>query len=294
MEIRTLYSFLCVAREGNITKAAEKLHLSQPALSRQLAALEEEVGVQLLIRGKRRLQLTQAGLLLRRRAQEILSLVDKTEKELLEENELLSGTLSIGAAECSAAQEMLPLLMKSFSDRYPQVTYDFTSGTADLIRDQLDSGLLDFGILMEPVDLERYDFVRLPFFEQWGALVNVDSSLAKQHALQPKDLHAQPLIFAKRTIVQNEIQSWLQKEAHELHIIATYDLISNAVPLAAGNIGVVIATQGAYGTHHDERVRFLPFEPALFTGTVLVWKKHQLFSPLANRFLEEVYHYLNA
>lgn len=294
MEIRTLYSFLCAAREGNITKAAEKLHLSQPALSRQLAALEDEVGTLLLIRGKRHLQLTEAGMLLRRRAEEILALVDKTEKELLDQSESLSGTLSIGAAECEAARVLLPQLVKRFHQLHPQVTYAFTSGTADLIRDQIDSGLLDFGILMEPVDLERYDFVRLPFFEEWGALVSVHASLAQKGSLRPRDLESIPLIYSGRTIVQNEINSWLQDSADRLTILATYDLISNAVSFAADDLGAVIVSRGAYGTHQDERVRFLPFAPTLRTGTVLVWKKHQLFSPLLNRFLEQVYHYLAA
>lgn len=294
MEIRTLYSFLCAAREGNITKAAEKLHLSQPALSRQLAALEDEVGTLLLIRGKRHLQLTEAGMLLRRRAEEILALVDKTEKELLDQSESLSGTLSIGAAECEAARVLLPQLVKRFHQLHPQVTYAFTSGTADLIRDRIDSGLLDFGILMEPVDLERYDFVRLPFFEEWGAMVSVHAPLAQKESLRPSDLESIPLIYSGRTIVQNEINSWLQDSADRLTILATYDLISNAVSFAADDLGAVIVSRGAYGTHQDERVRFLPFAPTLRTGTVLVWKKHQLFSPLLNRFLEQVYHYLDA
>lgn len=294
MEIRTLYSFLCAAREGNITKAAEKLHLSQPALSRQLAALEDEVGTLLLIRGKRHLQLTEAGMLLRRRAEEILALVDKTEKELLDQSESLSGTLSIGAAECEAARVLLPQLVKRFHQLHPQVTYAFTSGTADLIRDRIDSGLLDFGILMEPVDLERYDFVRLPFFEEWGALVSVHAPLAQKGSLRPRDLESIPLIYSGRTIVQNEINSWLQDSADRLTILATYDLISNAVSFAADDLGAVIVSRGAYGTHQDERVRFLPFAPTLRTGTVLVWKKHQLFSSLLNRFLEQVYHYLAA
>lgn len=294
MEIRTLYSFLCAAREGNITKAAEKLHLSQPALSRQLAALEDEVGTLLLIRGKRHLQLTEAGMLLRRRAEEILALVDKTEKELLDQSESLSGTLSIGAAECEAARVLLPQLVKRFHQLHPQVTYAFTSGTADLIRDRIDSGLLDFGILMEPVDLERYDFVRLPFFEEWGALVSVHAPLAQKGSLRPRDLESIPLIYSGRTIVQNEINSWLQDSADRLTILATYDLISNAVSFAADDLGAVIVSRGAYGTHQDERVRFLPFAPTLRTGTVLVWKKHQLFLPLLNRFLEQVYHYLDA
>lgn len=294
MEIRTLYSFLCAAREGNITKAAEKLHLSQPALSRQLAALEDEVGTLLLIRGKRHLQLTEAGMLLRRRAEEILALVDKTEKELLDQSESLSGTLSIGAAECEAARVLLPQLVKRFHQLHPQVTYAFTSGTADLIRDRIDSGLLDFGILMEPVDLERYDFVRLPFFEEWGALVSVHAPFAQKGSLRPRDLESIPLIYSGRTIVQNEINSWLQDSADRLTILATYDLISNAVSFAADDLGAVIVSRGAYGTHQDERVRFLPFAPTLRTGTVLVWKKHQLFLPLLNRFLEQVYHYLDA
>ncbi len=294
MEIRTLYSFLTVAQEGNITKAADKMHLSQPALSRQLAALEEEFGTQLLIRGKRKIQLTEAGLLLRRRAEEILTLVNKTEKELFDQNEVLTGTISIGAAECEAAQVVLPELIRKFHSRYPQVTYSFASGTADVIKEQLDSGILDFGILMEPVDLERYDFVRLPFTEQWGALVCSSSSAAQKEMLYPHDLRELPLFFTKRSIVQNEIMNWLQTEAEQLSVIATYDLMSNAVSFAAHDLAAVITTKGAYGSHCDDRVRFIPFAPSLQTGTVFVWKKRPLVSFLSKRFLEEVYHYINA
>lgn len=160
MEIRVLRYFLTVVREESITKAADVLHITQPTLSRQLSQMEEEVGVKLFNRGSRRITLTNEGILLRRRAEEILQLVDKTEKELIEHEEQVEGKISIGCGEIAAVQ-VLPNLIKTFREKYPQVTFDIFTATADLVKEQMDKGLLDIGLLLEPVDMEKYDFIRL-------------------------------------------------------------------------------------------------------------------------------------
>lgn len=294
MELKTLYYFLTVAREENITKAAQRLYIGQPALSRQLMQLEDEVGVQLLIRGKRKIQLTQEGMLLRRRAEEILSLVDKTEKELIGDENELSGELMIGVAECMASHTFLPEVIHSFIQKNPQVTYDLYTGDADLIKERLDKGIIDIGILLEPVDVEKYDFIRLPQKERWGLLVNINHPLASQDHITKKDLLNIPLLVPKRSIVQNEIAGWFQEEYDQLHFIATQNLISNSISLVLKEIGSIITIEGALCNHDRHNIKFLPFEPELSTGTVLVWKKNQICSSLVNQFLKEIYHSLNA
>ncbi len=165
MEIRVLRYFLTVVREESITKAAEVLHITQPTLSRQLAQMEDEIGVKLFDRGTRKIKLTNEGILLRRRAEEILQLVDKTEKELIEQEEQVEGKISIGCGEIAAVQ-ILPSLIKAFREKYPRVTFDIFTATADLVKEQMEKGLLDIGLLLEPVDMEKYDFIRLDVKEK--------------------------------------------------------------------------------------------------------------------------------
>lgn len=288
MELRTLYYFLMVAREENITRAAEQLHMTQPALSRQLMQLEDEIGTQLLIRGKRKIQLTDAGMLLRRRAEEILELVEKTEKELSLHEDLI-GEIAIGTADCSATQLFLPELIQSFSQAYPQVSYRFYSGTADLMKERLDQGLIDVAILLEPVDITKYDFVRLPQKEKWGLLVHSQHPLAQKAFVTPQDLIGIPLFNNDRSIVQNEIASWFKDDYQKLHFIATHDLLPNIISLVENGFGNVITIEGA--THHysGDHVKFIPFSPSLITGTVFVWKKHQALSPVVQAFIEDIY-----
>ena len=178
MEIRVLRYFLTVVREESITRAADVLHITQPTLSRQLAQMEEEMGVKLFDRGTRKIALTNEGLLLRRRAEEILELVDKTEKELTEQDELVEGTVSVGCGDLAAVQ-LLPELFRAFHKRYPRVTFDLCTATADHVKDQMERGLTDLGLLLEPVDMGKYDFIRLNGRERWVAVMHPDSPLAK-------------------------------------------------------------------------------------------------------------------
>lgn len=293
MELRTLYYFLVVAREENITRASKHLHMGQPTLSRQLMQLEEEVGTQLMIRGKRKIQLTEAGMLLRRRAEEIINLVDKTEKELAGDAENLSGEVTIGIAECYSAHLFLPKLIQSFSTKYPDVTYDFYTGNADLIKEKLEQGMIDIGILLEPVDLEKCDYIRLPQKERWGVIVSQDNPLSKKEYVIAKDLTTIPLFNTKRSIVQNEIASWFKNDYEKLHFIATYNFLSNVISLVEQGVGNAITIEGAFYNHCHDKVKFIPFYPELFTGTVLVWKKNQILSSLITKFIDEVYHAIN-
>lgn len=228
MEIRVLRYFLTVVREESITKAAEVLHITQPTLSRQLSQMEEEIGVKLFHRGVRRIDLTNEGILLRRRAEEILQLVDKTEKELIEQEEQVEGKISVGCGEIAAVQ-VLPKLIKTFREKYPQVTFDIFTATADLVKEQMDKGLLDIGLLLEPVDMEKYDFIRLDVKEKWVVLMRPDSPLAEKESVTAKDLSGLPLILPRRMNVQNELASWFGDHYDSLNVIFTSNLILNTI-----------------------------------------------------------------
>lgn len=293
MELRVLKYFLAVAREENITKAAEFLHITQPTLSRQLMQLEEELNAQLFIRGKNRIVLTDEGMLLRRRAEEIVDLANKTEKEFLEQDNLVTGEIFIGGGETNA-MHILARIIKEFKEEYPKIKYQFYSGNADDIKERLDKGLIDIGLLTEPVDIEKYEFVRLEQKEVWGILAPKDSKLAAKEYATPQDLLKLPLLSTRRTIVQNEIANWFGQDYEQLDIIATYNLIYNAAIMVEEGIGYAICLEKLVNINDETKIRFIPFYPPLLTGTVIVWKKHQIFSPATARFIEKIKHSLKA
>ena len=287
MELRTLYYFLTVAREENITRAAKTIHIGQPALSRQLMQLEDEIGAPLFIRGKRKIQLTKAGMLLRRRAEEILNLVAKTEEELQLET-TLSGELMLGLAECLASHQMLPKIIESFSQQHPEVTYNFYSGNADLIKERLDQGLIDVGIVLEPVDIQKYQYLRLPQKERWGIITSIHHPLADHETVSPQDLISMPLLHPHRSLVQHEIANWFGKLQGAPTYLGQYTFLSNALSLAKQQIASIISIEGAFYTHDKQELRFIPLAPELMTGTVMIWKKNSIQSQLVDTFIEAV------
>lgn len=293
MELRVLRYFLTVARVENITHAATILHVTQPTLSRQLADLEKDLGTQLFIRGKSKITLTESGMLLRQRAEEILTLADKTEKEFKDQNNLVGGTISIGSVESLTSNAILQSL-KDFNAEYPQVSYHIFSGTGDDIKERIDKGLLDIGILLEPIHIEKYDFIRLPQKERWGILTRTSSPLASKDYVAAKDLTGVPLLISSRVVVQNEIASWFADEYSQLHFVATYNLISNVVNLVEQGLGTAICIEGAVAMKHSDSLCFIPFYPELQFPTVIVWKKHKIFSPSAVRFLQHIKHAFQA
>ncbi|AZK47961.1 LysR family transcriptional regulator [Paenibacillus lentus] len=285
MELRVLRYFLTVARVESITHAANILHVTQPTLSRQLADLEKELGTQLLIRGKRKISLTDAGMLLRQRAEEILTIVDKTEKEFKDQKNLVAGTIFIGSVE-SLTSQVLAKLLKAFYVEYPQVSYHIFSGTGDDIKERIDKGLLEVGILLEPINFEKYDFIRLPQKERWGILTKASAPLAKKENVTPQDLVGVPLIISSRPVVQHEIANWFADEYVNLHIVATYNLISNIVNLVENGMGTAICIEGALGIRDSDQLCFRPFYPELNFGTIIVWKKHKILSQTSARFIQ--------
>lgn len=280
MELRVLRYFLMAAREENITRAAQLLHLTQPTLSRQLIQLEEELGVTLFRRSKQGLTLTPEGMLLKRRAQELLALSDKTTEELSHRGNTISGTITLGCGETNNMQ-MLAEQMARFRQLHPLVRFSIYSATADEIQDRLENGLVELGLLMEPVEIARYDFVRMPCRERWGVLVPKHSPLARQGMVTPQDLAAQPLIMPQRESVQNQLYHWLGKSPDQLEIAGEYNLMLNAAAMVQAGVGVAPCFD--LGAEYRDQV-FLPFQPPMENGAVLVWKKNQVMADPAARF----------
>ncbi len=282
MEFRVLKYFLMVAREENITKAAALLHLTQPTLSRQLMQLEAELGVKLFHRSKHSIILTEDGMLLKRRAQEIISLSDKTVQELSHKEDVLSGEIAIG---CGETKNMLFLSeqIKKFRQKYPLVQFSIHSAIADDIKERIEKGVLDIGLLMEPVDVGKYEFIRMPQKEKWGILVRKDSELAAKESINPKDLTNVPLIMVKRELVKNELASWFGDYYEGLQIAATYNLILNAASMVERGVGVALCFD--LGAAFYEDLCFIPLAPTLETGSVLVWKKNQTLGSATSQFM---------
>lgn len=281
MEIRVLQYFLEVAERENITKAAEALHITQPALSRQLAELEKELSSQLFQRGKRKTTLTEEGKLLQKRAQEIISLVHKTKDEMTHTAGTISGQVRIGCAETEGMRFLLQI-QKEILTQYPHITYQLYDGHNVDILEKLDKGLLDFGVLSAPSHLRRYDYICLPHKDNWGVLMPKNSPLAKQKMISPKDLWHVPLILSQQAIENGDISHYLQKDSNDLYITGTYNLLFNASLMVEEGIGYALAYDHIIATGSDSPLTFRPLSPAHEISTYFIWKRHQLFSPAAN------------
>ncbi len=289
MEIRVLKYFLMVAREENITKAANLLHLTQPTLSRQLIQLEEELGVQLFQRSRHRIILTEDGMLLRRRAEEIVALADKTKDDFMHKQDALAGIIAIGSGELHSST-YLAHRIAGFQKENPLVQFTFYSGNSDNIKERLERGLLDVGLLQEPVDISKYSFIRTPVREQWGVFVNEDATLATKETVSPKDLAGMPLIMPDRENIKSELLNWFGSDAENLHIIATGNLLYNLATLAKETGGCVVSLNMAC---QYPGLRFIPLSPSVTSGTILVWKKTQTFSSATNAFINYLKHSQN-
>lgn len=287
MEIRVLRYFLTVVREQSITKAADVLHITQPTLSRQLAQMEDEIGIRLFERGSRKITLTNEGLLLRRRAEEILQLVDKTEKELIEQDEQVEGKITIGCGEIGAVQ-LLPDLFESFHEKYPLVTFDIYSATADHVKEQMERGLVDIGLLLEPIDIEKYDFIRLDMKERWVVVMRPDCSLAEKEYVTAKELSKLPLIMPRRLKVQSELSGWFGDYYDGLNVLFTSNLNTNAAVMVSRGLGYSIVIEGMMPFWDQSKITYRPLYPPLTATSVLAWKRGQPFSLAATKFIEHI------
>lgn len=291
MEFRVLRYFLTVAREGSITAAANFLHVTQPTLSRQLKELEEELGKKLFIRKSHHIVLTEEGMLLKKRAEEIIGMVVKVEEEFNSMEETISGNIYIGGGE-TKAMKLIARIVKGLQSKYPTIRYHFYSGNSDDVTEQLDKGLLDFGILIQPADLSKYNYINIPAKDVWGVIMRKDSPLAGKDSIQKADLIDVPLLLSRQAIKpglsRNEFSEWFGEDYDKLNVITTYNLVYNAAILVEEGIGYAVTLDNIANTSEDSSLCFRPLVPRLESGLNIVWKKNQMFSNAANLFFEEV------
>ncbi|MDN6732971.1 MAG: LysR family transcriptional regulator [Tetragenococcus koreensis] len=287
MEIRMLRYFLAVAQEQSIAKAAQTLHITQPTLSRQIKGLEASLDTDLFTRKKGKMVLTESGLFLKKRAEDILYLNDKTEKEFNDDKqELLSGHISVGCVEADNS-DTLALMLEEFVAEHNQVTFSIFSGTSDDIVDRLDKGLLDLAILLEPISTDKYHKLVLPRREKWGLMVSSQSYLARKESIDVEELVGIPLLCSGREDVQNMIKSWNALQGKNLNIVGTYNLIFNVFSLVENRVGSALTIEGAMANRDTSNVKFLPIVPELTTNCVLVWKKNTLLPLSVNKLVEK-------
>ena len=291
MEIRVLKYFLAVSREGSITAAANSLHLTQPTLTRQLQDLEKELGQKLFVRGKYKISLTPEGMILRKRAQEIVEMVEKTEAEFRSISEIIAGDIYIGCGETDSMKQVVAV-MKEIQQEYPDIKFHIFSGNAEDVIEKLDRGLLDFGILIQPIDLSKYDNITLPDKDVWGVILRKDNPLAQKKTIILKDLVNEPLIASRQMSPKYSKDSgfldWFKDEFDRLNIAATYNLVYNATIMVKAGIGSAITLDKLANTSKESEICFRPLSPKLESGLDLVWKKYQVFSPAAKLFLTKL------
>lgn len=283
IETRLLQYFLAVAEEQSITRAAEYLHITQPTLSKQMMDLEDTLGKQLLVRGKKKVTLTDEGAYLRSRAQEILSLMETTEASFRQNEEIITGDVFIGCGEYRSTFPIMQMI-RQMQAEYPDIQFHFFSSNADAIMERLDKGLLDVGILLEPEISPRYDYQKLPFRESWGVLMRKDSPLAEKAALDFKDLSALPLLMPSQTSNSNRIATLFSDVMAEPHVVATYNLIYNAGLMVEAGMGYALCIDGLINTAGDHPLTFRPLTPRMESDVYLFSKKYQVFSKAVKLF----------
>ncbi|MHA2959223.1 LysR family transcriptional regulator [Priestia megaterium] len=291
MEFRVLRYFLTVAREGNITRAADFLHVTQPTLSRQLKDLEQELGKKLFIRSSHSVILTDEGMLLRNRAEEIVNMMDKLEAEFSSMEETVGGDVYIGGGETEAMKHVARVA-KDVQLRYPNIRYHLYSGNEEDITERLDKGLLDFGVLIQPADISKYNYLNMPAKDVWGVVMRKDSPLALKESIQAGDLLNAPLICSrqavKQTFSKNEFADWFGEDFHKLNIVTTYNLAYNAGIMVEEGIGYAITLDKIVNTSNNSKLCFRPLQPRLESGLNIVWKKHHVLSAAADAFFKEL------
>lgn len=287
MELRVLHYFLAIAREQSILKAAESLHLSQPTLSTQIRNMEKELGKQLLIRGtkgSRKITLTEEGMILKKRAEEILNLVEKTEKEITLSDNIIMGDIYIGTGETDVFR-LLAKAAKELQNEHPGIHYHISSGNAEFVTEQLDKGLIDFGIIFGTVDSAKYNFLKMPIKDTWGVLMRCNSELAKKESISPEDLWDKPLIISHQKNQDTELSAWLKQDLSKLNIVATYNLLFNASLLVDEGLGYAIGLDKIITIPENGNLCFRPLTPKVEAELYIIWKKYQIFSKAAEKFI---------
>lgn len=291
MEIRVLRYFLAIAREENMTRAAKYLHVTQPTLSKQIKQLEEEIGKKLFIRSNYSIKLTDEGLLLRKRAEDILSMVDKTMEEFQALDDITGGDIYIGAAE-SESFSYFATVAKDLQLQYPNVKFHLYSGNTEVIAERLDRGLLDFAIIVQEVDLSKYNYIKIPTSDTWGVITRKDSPLAKKEYITIEDLIDLPLIVSRQGITEDYPKLFKEK-LDQLHIVATFDLIYNASIMVKEGFGYALSFDKIVDTSENSELCFRVLKPELKTNMYIIWKKYQVFTPIAEKLLSKMQQHFN-
>lgn len=290
MELRTLRYFLAVAREENMTEAANVLHVTQPTLSRQIADLERELGVELFERTNRSCVLTSDGMRLRQRAEEIISLVEQTEGELADRELGIAGNIRIGAGETRAMQVVLGAFADVRRD-YPGVTCELYTGNADAVEERLERGLLDFALVIEPVNLEKYEWIRMPDANRVGLAVSADGPWGTLEVATPADIAKMPLLVSSRTSNKAvDLVSWScgAFSFHDLDVVGSFDLIGNASHLVRSGVACAMGIDHLLQVDDASDLRFIPLEPSLKIASFVIWKKYRLRSRACEEFLRRL------
>ena len=288
MDLRVLQYFLAVAREQSISAAAKSLHLSQPTLSTQLKALEEELGKQLLVRGtkgSRKVTLTEEGMILRKRAQEILELVRMTESEISLSDDAVAGDVYIGMGESDMIR-LFARTAKGLQERYPDIHYHILSGNAAFVQEYLERGLIDFGVIYSPVDTSVYSSIKIPVHDIWGVLMRRDSPLAKKEKIRPQDLWDKPLIVSAQRADAWPMAQWFERDVTELKIVATYNLVFNASLMVDEGMGYALCFDKLINVTGQSNLCFRPLEPQITAEASIIWKRYQVFSKAAQKFID--------
>lgn len=285
MELRVLRYFLAVVKEQTVSAAAESLHLTQPTLSRQLRDLENELGKKLFIRGSHKIELTEEGMLLRKRAEQILELVSRTENDIATNDESIAGDIYIGAGETDAVKLIARAASKMWQD-YPLVHFHIYSGDGEDVLERLDKGLSDFGIVFTPVDDSKHNSIKIPMKDKWGILMRRDSTLADKESITPSDLAGHPIIISRQQSDKSPVIKWFGKKYNKLSIVSTYNLVYNASVMVKENMGYALAFDKLINVSGDSELCFRPLNPPVYAEMHFIWNKYQIITKSAEKFLE--------
>lgn len=287
MELRVLQYFLAVTREQSISGAAESLHLSQPTLSRQLKDMEDELGKQLLIRGNRRVTLTEEGMILRKRAEEILELVKKAEDEISQTDDIIAGDITVGAGETDGIR-FLTRAAQELQKDYPLVHFHIVSGDGITVTEDLDKGLIDFGLIFGNVDESKYEYISAPYQDTWGVMMRRDSPLAKKKSITAKDLEGLPLIVSRQALQKSELRQFFSGNMDKINVAATYNLLFNGSLMVDEGMGCAICFDKIINVSGDSNLCFRPLEPKITAKMYVVWKRYQVLTKAAELFLQKL------
>lgn len=287
MEIRVLRYFLEISREGNMTRAAETLHVSQPTLSKQMKELETELGKKLFRRGSSSVSLTDEGMLLRKRAEDILDMVDKTTDEFKALDNITGGDVRIGCAESYQIRH-LARVINYFREQYPGFRFHLSSGNTEQVTERLDKGLIDFAVIVQPPNLSKYNYLAIPGADTWGVVMRKDSPLSKKDVIRIEDISGLPLICSEQAM-QEDFPRWCGEKADAFHLAGTLNLFYNGTVFVKEGIGYLLTFDNLANTGADSDLCFRPLEPVLTTKMYIIWKKYQIFTPIAELLLKEFF-----